>query len=150
MQDKNVNPITVFFHKETTTLKKINEVANREIPKLYEEIEKLGLKEIAPMQFRYLGCDANPDKEFELEIGVVVDRVKDYDGKYDFKEWGPLKCVSHEFTGPISKLGEEYDRIFPQILQSGKRPTDEVREVYTKYIEIESPENITEIQIGVN
>ena len=150
MQDKNVYPITVFFHKETTTLNKLHEVANREIPQLYEEIAKLGVKEIAPMQFRYIGCTPDLDKEFELEIGVIVDQVKEYNGKFDFKEWGPMKCVSHVFTGPVSKLGGEYEKIFPQIFQSGKQPSDEVREVYTKFVDMESPENITEIQIGLN
>ncbi|GEM_PF-3464197 len=150
MNEKTVNPLTVFYHKETTTLRKVSEVADREIPKMYEEIQKIGLKEVAPMQFRYLDCTADLDKEFTLEIAIVVDAKMEYSGKYDFQEWGPLKCASSVFKGDLNKIGEEYDKIFPELIKNGKQPSNEIREVYTQYIKMDSPENITEIQIGLN
>ncbi len=151
MEFKDVKPLTVFYHQEKTTLRKLMEVADREIPKMQEEAKKLGLEEVSPMQFRYLDCTSDIDKEFTLEIGMVVGEKKgNLEGLYDFKEWGPLSCASHIYKGDIRKIGEEYDKIFPEVLNSGREYNKEIREVYTRYIAPDSPENITEIQIGLN
>ena len=43
MEVKNVEPTKVFYHSEVTTLDGIHDVANREIDKMYEEVEQIGL-----------------------------------------------------------------------------------------------------------
>ena len=150
MQEKSVNPMTVFYYSQTTTLRKISEVADQEIPKMMEEASKLQLEEVAPMVFRYIGCTEDLDKEFKLEIAMVVKEAKESNGKYGFKKFEPFKCMSHIYKGDINKIGEEYKKIMPPLFQSGKQPSNEIREVYTKYIDMTSAENITEIQIGLN
>lgn len=150
MKVKNVNPTKVFFHSEVTTLKKIHDVAMREIENMYAEAAKIELKEASPMQFVYFGCDENPDTEFTLEIGMVVEEEKPYDGKYKFKDLDGFKCVSTIHNGSINKIGETYEKFMPEVAKNGKRMTNQSREVFHKYIDQDSPENITEIQVGVN
>lgn len=150
MEVKNVESAKVFYHSEVTTLNGIHDVAVREIDAMCNEAENLGLKEIAPMQFVYYGCDDKPDTKFTLEIALVVEEEKPYSGKYKFKNLDGFKCVSTIHKGSLNKFGETYEKFMPELLKSGKQMTDQSREVYHKYVEQDSPDNVTEIQIGVN
>jgi effector-binding domain-containing protein len=150
MEVKTVNPVKIFYHTETTTLKEIMSVADREIGNMYAEAQKLGLQESGPMQFVYYGCDEKPDTKFKLEIAMVVDQEKPYDGKYKFKELEGFTCATTVHNGDISKIGETYEKLIPELFKSGRQITDHSREVYHKWVSPESPENVTEIQIGVN
>ncbi len=150
MEVKTVKPAKVFYHSEVTTLQGIHDVAVREIENLYAEAEKIGLKEIAPMQFVYYGCDDKPDTKFTLEIAIVVDEEKAYNGKYNYKDLKGFKCVSTIHKGNVNDLSKTYQKFMPELFKSGNKMTDQSREVYHRYIQQDSPENITEIQIGVN
>lgn len=148
MEVKNVEPTKVFYHSEVTTLDGIHDVANREIDKMYEEVEQIGLKEVAPLQFMYLGF--KPETSFTLEIALVVEEEKPYNGQYKIKDLDGFKCVSTIHNGSINQIGETYEKFMLELMKNGKKMTDQIREVYHKYIGLDSPENITEIQIGVN
>jgi len=150
MEVKKVEPVNVFYHSEITTLKDLKDVANREIDKMYQEADKLGLKEVAPMQFVYKGVDDKPDTRFTLEIAMVVDEEKPYDGKYKFKELEGFTCATTIHKGDINKLNETYEYFMPEVFNSGRQITDTSREVYLNWVAPESPDNITEIQIGIN
>ena len=150
MEVKNVESAKVFYHSEVTTLSGIHEVAVREICAMSKEVEDLGIKEIAPMQFVYYGCDDKPDTKFTLEIAMVIDEEKPNSGKYKFKKLDGFKCVSTIHKGSVSKLAETYEKFMPELFKSGKQMTDQSREVYHKFVDEDSVENVTEIQIGVN
>lgn len=150
MKVKNVESARVFYHSEVTTLEGIHGVATREIHAMYKVANDLGLQEIGPMQFLYYGCDDKPDTKFTLEIALIVEEEKPYSGKYNFKNLDGFKCVSTIHQGSVNKLSETYGKFMPELFKSGKQMTDQSREVYHKYVDENSPENITEIQIGVN
>jgi effector-binding domain-containing protein len=133
-----------------TTLKEIQAVAMREIEKMYQEAEKLGLKEIAPMQFVYYGCSDDMEAEFTLEIAMAVDQEKPYEGKYRFKELEGFTCASTTHKGDINQIGNTYEQFMPELVKSGRQVSDQTREVYLNWVAPDSPENVTEIQIGIN
>lgn len=150
MEEKTVKSTKVFYHEEETTVAGINEIALREIENMYAEAGRLGIKEVGPMQFVYYGYDEKPDARFKLEIAMVVDSEKSYDGKYKFKELDRFKCISTIHKGSIDSMGQTYEEFIPEVLKIGKQKTDQCREVYHKYISQDSPDNITEIQLGIN
>lgn len=150
MEVKSVKAQKIFYHSELTTMKDIHEVAVREIDQLCAEAKKLGLKQTGPLQFVYHGCDDKPDTNFTLEIALAVDQEKPYDGKFKFKELETFNCVSTLHRGNINRIGETYEKFIPEVFKSGKQITDQSREVYHKWVDSESPENVTEIQIGIN
>jgi len=150
MEVKNVVSAKAFYHAEMTTLKEIHEVAKREIHNMYQKAEKLGLKEASPMQFIYYGVDANAKTKFTLEIAMIVDGEKPYNGKYKFKNLEGFKCASRLHKGSINKLSETYDQFMPELFKSGKNMMEQSREVYHHYVDQDSPDNLTEIQIGIN
>ena len=90
------------------------------------------------------------DTKFVLEIAMVVDGEKPYDGKYKFKELQGFKCASTVHNGSINEMGETYKKFMPQLFSNGHKINDESREVYHKYVGPDSAENVTEIQIGLN
>lgn len=149
MKVKTVNSVKVFYHSEKTTLKGIHDIAVREIDNMNAEAAKIGLKEVGPLQFVYQGCDDNPETEFILEIAMVIEEEKPYDGKYKFKNLEGFQYVSTMHKGDINKLGETYEKFMPELAKNGKQMTGHSREVYQKYIDEDSPENETEIQVGV-
>ncbi len=148
MEVKNVDPAKVFYHSEETTLNGVHGVANREIDKMYDEAKKMGLEEVAPLQFTYFGF--SPETSFTLEIAMVVAEEKPYKGQYKFKDMDEFKCASTIHNGSINKIGETYEKFMPELVKSGNKMTDQIREVYLKFIDLDSPENVTEIQVGVN
>ena len=150
MEVKNVAPTKVFYHSEETTLNGIHDVARREIENMYKEAAELGLNEVAPMQFVYHGVDDNPDTKFTLEIAIVVDEEKPYNGKYRFKTLDGFKCAATTHNGSINELAKTYDKFMPELYKSGVKMTSHCREVYHKYLTEDSADNITEIQIGIN
>ena len=150
MEVKNVKPQKVFYHSEVTIMKDLPEAVMREIDTMYTEAGKLGLKETGPMQFVYYGCDDKMDTKFTLEIVMAVDQEKPYNGKYKFKELKGFTCASTFHKGNINKIGETYEKFMPELIKSGKQVGDQSREVYHKWVSPESPENITEIQVGIN
>lgn len=150
MEVKEVKPARIFYHEETTTLAGIHDIAVREIDNMYVEAQKAGMKEVAPMQFVYYGINDDPQGEIKLQISIFVDEERPTKSKYKFKELEPFKCATTIHKGSIYNLGDAYGKFMPMVAKNGKHLTDQCREVYHKYYSPESPENITEIQIGIN
>lgn len=150
METKIVNPKTFFYSEGKTTLNKIHEHADREVPKLLKEMEMKGIKEDGPMEFIYFGVTNELDKEFTLRISVPVKEEKTVSDGYLFSKEGAFKCLSTEYKGDINKILPVYERIFEQIYKNKYQPKDEIREIYHQFENPSSEKNITEIQIGIN
>ena len=149
MDTKNVAPKKYFYYSEKTTLRKLNDVANKEAKPIMETLEQLDLQQAGPMEFIYFDCTEDLDKEFTLEIAIPVAEQKTYVGnKYAFKEVGEFKCISQVHHGDIAKLPEVYDTMFKKIFADNVKVTNEIREVYEHYEVNSSANNITEIQVG--
>lgn len=61
-------------------------------------------------------------------------------------EW---KCVSTEYLGSMAGIGIAWDRFIAAILEAGLVPAKENREIYRKWIAMDSPENVTELQVRI-
>lgn len=151
MNTKNVAPKKYFFYSEKTTLRELNDVANKEVKPIMEAVEELGLQPVGPMEFIYFDCTEEMDKEFTLEIAIPVADQKPYSGgKYAFKEAEEFKCISQTHHGDLAKLPEVYDTMFKKISADNVKVTNEIREVYKHYEVNSSANNVTEIQVGLN
>lgn len=150
MEIKNVEPITVFCQTVVTNMKEIKQVAEKEIAPLCEEAGKVGIKEMSPMQFVYTGCSEDPESDFTLDIAIPVD-TKDtsYKGKYQYKQLDGYKCLSTMHKGSMEELSKAWENLISELFKKGLKPTDEGREVYHKYIDFSSEENLTELQMGI-
>jgi effector-binding domain-containing protein len=101
------------------------------------------------MQFLYDGCDESDETVFTLDIAIPVDGKKDIQAPFIVKETPEFRCASIEYKGGMSGIGEGYMELKRQMSEAGLEPNELSREVYTYFMDGESPENITELQIGI-
>jgi effector-binding domain-containing protein len=151
MQTKKIHSKNYFCFIVTTTLNSINEVALHEVDPLFAEAGRLQLKQAGPLEFIYWDCSSDRNKPFTLWIALpVMDAVPlEINHKYSFKDVSDFKCASYVHKGSIAEIGKVYGNIFAEIFELKIQPTNQIREVYQKYEALVSPENITEIQIGI-
>lgn len=150
MQTKHISPKKYFCFMGQTTLNKISAFASPEIDPLMEEAHKLGLEPSGPLEFIYFDATDDKDKPFTLWIALPVkNEIPVSNSKYSFKTTDDFKCFSHIHKGDISQVYQVYDKIFAELFSKGVKPTNQIREVYENWESVVSPENITEIQIGI-
>lgn len=150
METATIPGKTYFCYSERTTLNDLHEVAARETNKFMTEAQRLKLEPTGPLEFIYIDCTNDKNKSFTLVMALPVKEAKSIgEGKYSIKNFEALKCVKHTYKGSFSNIYQEYENLFEEIFSKGIKPTNQVREVYHQFTTIDSPENITEIQVGI-
>jgi len=147
---KTVQPKTYLCHTQKTTLSKMMETAGELVDALYEEIWQQKLEKDGVIEFIYLDCNGKPNDPFILKIAMPVKAGATISSdRFKLEETAEFKCVSHIYKGDVSQIGCVYEGLFGEVLAHGHKPTNQVREVYEKFVSLDSPENSTEIQIGI-
>jgi effector-binding domain-containing protein len=116
----------------------------------YNEAKSLGLEETEPLHFIYSGMTEDMTKPFQLEIALVVKERKEGRSKFKFRELEPLKAFNSNYKGSLEGIGKHYEEMMREMSVKGLKPTNECREVYHYYEKFDSPNNITEIQLGIH
>jgi effector-binding domain-containing protein len=150
METKKVSNRKYFSLSATTTLNQLPQLAGREVELLYAEAQKNNLSITGPVEFIYFDCSAQKDQPFEFVIALPV--TQEYlpeNGKYSIRELAEFNCFSHIHYGDVSDLHPVYGKLYEEIGRGGLMPSNQIREIYEKFVSLESPENITEIQIGI-
>ena len=151
METKTIQPKKVMYGSMKTTMNKIKDESEPVINALMADVEKHGVTPVGPLEFIYFGATGDMDKEFTLEIALPVAPDSSAQGSsFGIKDTNTLKCISHEHNGSMEDIYQVYEDLFKHIDGDTMKSTDEVREVYTKWVDFSSDENIVEIQIGVN
>lgn len=151
METKHIQSQVYFCLKMTTTLNTIHETAGPEVDVVYAEALNLQLEKTGPMEFIYFDCSNDRDKSFKLYIALPVKEMLPLNGnKYSYHEANSFDCTTDIHSGNIFQIGETYDELFKELYKNGIQPTNQVREVYSHFVEMDSPENITEIQVGIH
>jgi effector-binding domain-containing protein len=150
METKIIPSKKYFCYMEQTTMNLLPKVIEREIHNFTAEIKKLGLKEAGPMEFIYFNCTEDADKLFTFLFAMPVETLIPLSGaKYFFREMEDFKSLSYIHKGDLLEMFQVYERIFKEVDDRGLKHTSQVREVYIKYEDIKSPDNVTEIQVGI-
>jgi len=150
METKIIPSQKYFTYSCTTTLAKLNEVASVEVDQVYQESQTLGFEVEGPVQFIYFDCSSDIHKPFTLILALPIAKEKEFkSNKYSLKELDEFKCMRHVHQGSLTDLYLVYGNLFEKLYKSGAQPGNQIREVYKKFVTMDSPENITEIQIGI-
>ncbi len=151
METKLIPSKNYLCYTTQTTLNKLHEFADQAVDGVYEAVAKGGLKAVGPMEFIYFDCSNDRDKEFTLEIALPVETGMEFKSEiHKIKKIETFKCLSHTHNGDLLNLPGIYQQLFEKVYKSGIKPTNQVREVYKSFSGMESNDNITEIQIGIN
>jgi effector-binding domain-containing protein len=145
-------PATIFVvsSHDDVTIPEIPTIARNEVDQMVEAIAAVGAEPVAPVTFIYHGADGTPDTKFQLEIAFPLStRPASPVDPYDVKETPAFRCLATDYVGPMLDIMRGYALLFTELEEQGLAYTGESREIYRKWIGYESPDNVTELQIGV-
>jgi effector-binding domain-containing protein len=148
IQRKKIPAAKVLESAATLTIPEIAAFAGKVIPMLLAEAESRDMAVIGPCIFTYDGCDGSPDKEFSLTVSFPVDACRGQ-GAFICKEVPAHECLCTEYRGPINGIGPAWYAFTPLALQQGLALQPLGREVYVEWIDQNSPDNLTELQIPI-
>jgi len=102
--------------------------------------------------FVYTGVGAGANDTFRLRIALPIDPATDLSGvdeRFALVNYEAFKCAAFDFTGPMTHVGDAYPQAMNALKAAGHRPVEQSREVYKHWIAYDSPQNVTEIQLGI-
>jgi effector-binding domain-containing protein len=146
VEKKKVSSQLYFGMKTKLTILEIMTFAEKNVHKLIEQAQKLDLEIIGPLEFIYDGIDGTPETKFDLTMVLPIKEKKGDSASFQYMETKPAVCVYTTYKGAMSGIGKAWGQFMNDIHASGVKTTDECREIYKKWIEPESNDNITELQ----
>ena len=148
---KTVQAKTYLCHTQKTTLSKMMEKIGEQVDDLYQAVTKHGLEKAGVIEFIYLDCNGKQDDPFILKLAIPVKAAAIVnDEQFKLEDTSEFKCLTYIHKGDITEIGSVYESLYENIWGQGIKPSNQVREVYEKFVSLDSPENSTEIQVGVN
>jgi len=144
-------PETMYLYGSTkTTLAKLSKAIDTLMPALSQGILQGKFIHKGEAVFVYRGATGDQQTPFDLEVGFPVpDDAKAFD-QLKTRKLSSFRCATMLVTGSTAHYGEAYQKLFAGIGQAGHRPTGETREAYLYWEGPESPNNVTQIQAGIN
>ena len=148
---KTVPPtIFVMSSHEGVTIPEISAVSRGVVDDMIAELHARGIKPFAPMHFIYHGADGSLTTKFRLTIAFpIAGRPAEPIEEYEVAELPAFRCMAADYVGPMADIQIAYNEILDAISASGRARSPESREIYKKWIAFESPDNVTELQVGV-
>ena len=150
-EPKQVAPVHVLSRRDRLTIPQIPGHSGPAIDSLFEVLKRQNVKPAGSLIYIYHGCDGTPTTPFDLEICVPVPADAKFTpgAQMELKSTSPFKCVATDYVGSMTGIGESWMKFVQSICAAGQKPTDQSREIYKKWIAFDSPDNVTELQQGV-
>jgi|SRR6185312_10462242 len=147
---KTIPSKTYLCHTFTTTLADMMNNAGELVDALYETVFEHGLEKVGVVEFIYIDCNGQPNDPFTLKIAMPVKAgSKVGNTKFAIETRQEFKCVTYTHKGDVTELGSVYTTLYTTLRAEDYKLGNEVREVYEKFVSLHSPENSTEIQVGL-
>ena len=102
--------------------------------------------------FIYTGVGVGANDTFRLQIALPVPEETKLDGvddQFALITYEPFRCGAFDFHGPMTHIGEAYPQAMNALKEADHTPVKQSREVYKQWVGYDSPDNITEIQLGI-
>jgi hypothetical protein len=90
-----------------------------------------------------------PDMTFRMETGFFVWDGEVGFGDFEVRELPELRCASLIYVGPVTRLGDAWQAIYRAARARGLTPTEDERELTLYWESAESPNNVFQVQLGV-
>lgn len=104
----------------------------------------------SPVIHYYYGAPhRDPRKRFKMETGFFVSEETTNIGVLKTRELAPFKCATILYNGPASQIGNAWQALYRSVRNERLTPTDEERELYLYWEGAESPNNVVQVQVGI-
>jgi len=150
MRVQDMRATTYLYASVETTLSEMAEPIRTTMEAFEQAIRGGEVPVDGPPLFIYHGVTPDPTNKFTLEMGFPVRDDAREVGEFKLKSLEPFHCATVIFSGPVTSTAQAYHQAFADLAGAGLQPTGEIRESYLLWEGMESVNNITLIQIGVN
>ena len=151
VSDMRVQTIPAFrylYQSSRTTLADISAVATRTVGDMQAAIQDGKFHPNGPLVFVYHDM-MDPSQPFNLDIGFVVPEGTSAFGSSKLQKTGSFKCATVLFSGSLEHLSAAYGKVMGGVGHAGLKPTGTTREVYLYWEGPQSPNNVVQIQVGI-
>ena len=147
--EKKVVPATLFLATtERTTIDQIPHVNSPMIARLQATAHETGAHIVGDVCFYYNDM-TDPKSEFTLGVAFPIAAMVETSGSVFVREALEFPCLAADYTGDMPGIGAAWMSLLAQVKDAGMEPAAECREIYKIWVDFDSPENITELQMGV-
>ena len=102
-----------------------------------------------PALFIYHDASEDAAKPFDLEVGFSVSPSDTPPARFRLRQLPAFDCATVTYRGPMRSIGKAYEKLIPQIIAAGHVPSAETRESYLAWQGPDSPNNVVEIEVGI-
>jgi len=152
MNTHTSNSVSAVSIKLQATLRTITQDVDGLPEALFADLGKAGIQPTGPMMFIYDGLTGDPNAHFDLRIAipVSVENAALYKGPNTTFRLQPFHFVETVLHGDLAGLeSKAYEPLFARIQEAGLTMTGFAREVYQNFVDMDSEDNETRVQIGV-
>ena len=149
MERKQVPTKLFYCAAKELTKSEIPAFTEQSLERLYKSAESLQVLQGDPPEFLYFNASEDPEKSMHMVIGVPARDHCPPEGDFFFMETLPFECISVDYKGAMSGIGQAWVDLVEMVLSEGYLLGNQGREVYREWISPESEDNVTELQIGV-
>lgn len=148
---KTVPSVRVLFRRDRVTIPRVPAHAGPAIDSLMAALRRADIKPAGPVIFVYYGIEADPAQEFDLDICVPLPVGADISvaAPMACKTLPDFECIAADYAGSMHEIGDAWRHVANAWRASGRPGSGVAREVYKKWIDFDSPENVTELQKGI-
>lgn len=139
---------TYLYGSTRTSFQAMSEPVERTIAAMEKAITEGKFRPSGPLVFVYRDLK-DPGQPFTLDVGFCVPDDTAAFGDYKVRKVEPFKCATVLFSGPLSKVPEAYNKVMGALPALNLKPTTTVREFYLYWETPDSPNNIVQIQVGI-
>ena len=148
---RTLAPRSYAYVATETTFAELGNVIGEAMGKIQKAAEEGTIKVDGPFVLAYPEGSAHrtPDKPFKLHIGLMVEEGSKGGGDVKVRKTEPFKAATVLYTGSVMEIGQCYQKLFPAIEKMGLAPSGEEREFTLYFEDLESPNNVVMVQVGV-
>jgi effector-binding domain-containing protein len=148
---RTLAPRTYAYVATETTFAELGNAIGDAMAKIQKAVEDGAVKVDGPFVLVYPkgSAHATPDKPFQLHIGLMAKDDSKGGGDVKVRKTEPFKAATILYTGSVMEIGQCYEKLFPAIEKMGLTPSGEEREFTLYFEDLESPNNVVMVQVGV-
>lgn len=145
-----VKPFAFLYGEKETDMSDIPKYGGKIMDKLmpFMEKHKVGIAGPCVWVYKHLGKG-----KVRLRAGFPVAKesvAKGLPGKaFSVSQEPAWECYATEYAGAMDLIKEAWDEFHGKLGKKGLKPSKNFREVYLKWTDFASPENVTELQVEV-
>jgi effector-binding domain-containing protein len=148
MNLQTIRGMNYFSQSRQVTVDQIGATAGEVMPNILKVASDGQFQIGGPAMFVFHG-DIRPGNTFTMQVGFIAQPGGKPQPPFQYDSLPQFQCATVVYTGPIADIDKAYEKLFGDIANSGLTTTDESRQMILYFEGPESPNNVIQIQVGV-